>query len=98
MWYIGQEIVALSTHTKRCFEEGKVYKVDGVMLCPCGCFGVRINIGVKTNYDKMQCHTTKRIFPNEDYFNSELFAPLDSLMKEEIEELMKVETIFGVKI
>lgn len=90
MWYIGQEIV--------CIEEdavvyGKIYTVLGIKTC-CNEISLEINEPRALRTHCFRCKTPT----GGRFFVDELFAPLDSLMKEEIAELMKCDEVFGVKI
>lgn len=99
MWYIGQEVVCIDDSTKINVnvKEGKIYIVDSVQASSC-CRREVLELRGLNQTTNIRCRKCGSIKTKREHYLSSRFVPLDSLMKEEIEELMKVETIFGVKI
>lgn len=96
-FYVGQEVVCINDEQLIGVKKGLVYVIKSLFLCR-GCNDVTLTLVevIDTGSHDSLCdcgHIDRGLC-----FSQEEFEPLDSLMKEEIKELMKVETIFGVKI
>ncbi|MEI6190720.1 MAG: hypothetical protein WCP61_09900 [Chitinophagia bacterium] len=81
---IGQEIIALRTHSKNIFRKGDIVIVRNMKPAFCNCFQFAVDIGHSHPADDMHCAKCGVTFTNDDgiyWFANTNFAPLVSVKK-----------------
>ena len=79
MWYIGQDIVCIKTHSQGVVKEGQVYTIRGIKQ---GCCKVEIDVGVPVYGDKYsRCRSCGKVEKSNGvhWIYETLFKPLDEL-------------------
>ena len=86
-WYIGQDVVCIKTHSKGIVKEGEIFNIIGLQKI---CCGINLDVGIKTDFDAINCGCGKYQIANGVYWLGEvLFSPLDSLTDiSEIDEVL----------
>lgn len=95
MFYIGQEVVCIKTHSDKIVKEGEVFTIQGLKQFKCNC-GIGIDVGFKEIRTAIffnccgSCNIsyTPKINDGIWWISSELFKPLDELVS--IDELTEV--------
>jgi hypothetical protein len=88
-WYIGQPIVAIKNHVDGIFKNGDEFVIQGLKTQPC-CGRVTIYIGIQTSHGICECVCGIKS-PNDNYWDSKNFAPLDVDISELTELLTNKE-------
>ena len=84
LFHIGQEIIAVRTHSKNIFRKGDILIVRNIKSACCHCFQFSVDIGHTHTVHEMHCSKCDLVFTNEDgvyWFANTNFAPLDSAEK-----------------
>ena len=82
LFSIGQEIIALRTHSKNIFIKGDILIVRNIKPASCNCFQFCVDIGHTHTVKKMHCSKCGMSIINEDeiyWFANNNFAPLESV-------------------
>ena len=80
MFRIGQEIVAIRSHSKGVFKRGDIFLVLGVSVPPCKCFDFLVDIGREATFKQMHCSKCDGVFEHNDtiyWFANENFVPIE---------------------
>lgn len=86
MFYIGQDVVCIKTHSMGIVKEGDVYNIKELRK---GCCDVQIHVGLLTDTKYTRCFCGKLELGNGIiWFSESLFKPLDELS--DISELLEV--------
>lgn len=88
-WHIGQQIVAIRTHSQGKFKRGQDFPIKGLRGSQCKCNEVEIDIGIKDDYVEWCCPTCNMEGERDSYivwFSEHNFAPLD----QDISELTEI--------
>lgn len=96
-FYVGQDIVAIRNHSNGMFKEGDVFHIKGLKQGCCERGKLKIDIGHYLEDTHTFCtHCKRKNNPGIQWYNSDSFKPLDSLVN--IDELTEVlnEPIFEV--
>ena len=85
-FYVGQEVVAVKTHTDRDYIKGQVHKITSCVPGGCKCVGWDVTIGVRENVEfESFCCTCghSEILPanSEVVYHHTNFAPITSQFK-----------------
>ncbi len=84
-WFkIGQEVIALRTHSKNIFKKGDILIVRNIKPAPCNCFLFCVDIGHSLAIKRNEVYCSKcggvSIFEDGIYWlANDNFAPLDSI-------------------
>ena len=97
-WYIGQDIVAIKTHSRGVFKEGDIFTIKSLRTSNCKCGHILIDIGLSRAGVSTLCITCNTIkFYGDDilWFNEKCFRSLDELADiSELTEVLK-EPVFN---
>jgi hypothetical protein len=88
---IGDEIVAIKTHSQLRFEEGQIFICKALKKCSCGCGNPVVDIGLMRQNLYYLCSTSNKkiLDPISNYFfNAFTFKKLDDLV--DISELTEI--------
>jgi hypothetical protein len=89
---IGDDIVAIKSHSQNAYKKGDVFTCIGLKQSPCKCKMFTVDINIKSTYEEMLClhcnHTYKS--NNNWWFNAHLFRKLDNIVQiNEVHEILK---------
>ena len=78
-WYIGQEIVAITTHRQGAFKKGDTFIIKSLQNGKCNCTEVLIDIGVTSGINECMCPICSIRYKTNNvwWFSEKRFAPLD---------------------
>ena len=100
---IGDDIVCIndkkhSTNAKPPeVKEGTVYKCIGLRICPCGCNGYEVNIGLITNHTHIKCTNIYRETSKFTWKRASRFKKLDTLVDiSELTDILQEPVTFKV--
>jgi len=105
-WYIGQDIVALRTHSNRVFKEGDTFTIRGIKKCECIKCGdyIILDIGLGRHPQAgqtIQCadrHGIPYLCDGTIWMSEISFKPLDELADiSELVEVLETESPFSVR-
>jgi hypothetical protein len=88
---IGDDIVAIKSHSQNAYKEGDVFTCKGLKEAPCKCKTFIVDIGIKSIYEEMLCLHCNYIYNSKNnwWFNAHLFRKLDNLVQiNEIHEIL----------
>ena len=95
MWYIGQDVVSLITHTQCNLKKGDVKTISGLKQGCCN--KVLLDVGININKDRMSLCTVcgKETHSNGiGWLSEKAFKPLDELSDiSELLEVLELETV-----
>jgi len=97
MWYIGQEIVCIKTHSKNKIKRGQIFIIKGLRKSECKCNEIEIDVGIPTEggYCKcLRCGYKAKHRVSAWWFSETNFAPLEynaNAIKELIEQPIVIE-------
>ena len=99
-FYVGQEVVAISTSTQRTIIKGTHYYVHGVMQFKCGCWGV--SVGLKSSSCLSGCEDhglakTAMFNDGKAYHYWKYFRPIKRHPNAEIAEELVGEVLDNLK-
>ena len=88
---IGDDIVAIKSHSQDAYKEGDLFTCKGLKQSPCKCKTPIVDIGIKSIYKEMMCLHCKHTYKtNNLWFNAHLFQKLDNLVQiNEVHEILK---------
>jgi len=89
---VGERVVAVRTHSQRCFVKGQLFTVLGVKTIPC-CKYLVVDVGLRINHPLIECHICGSLCSNDNMFYHKNFKPLSdylsSLSETELNEIEK---------
>ncbi len=97
-WYIGQEIVAIRTHSQRLIIRGRTYKIKQLQITPCKCNNVDIDVGIPHTYNGIvECNMCgiKYSSNGHTWIDERNFAPLDQDISE-LTEILEKENVVKI--
>ena len=85
MFFIGQDIVCVKTHSMGIVKEGRVYSINSLRK---GCCEIDIDVGIRKQGHVSVCDCGDREKTDIWWLSERLFKPLDELS--DISELLEV--------
>jgi hypothetical protein len=92
---IGDDVVAIKSHSQDAYKEGDLFTCKGLKQSPCKCKTPIVDIGIKSIYKEMMCLHCKHIYNSNNnwWFNAHLFQKLDNLVQiNEVHEILRQTT------
>jgi len=87
MFYVGQRIVAVKSHSQGVFKKGDEFILKAITQRPCGCSGLYLDIGIRSGRRIGACNKCGNVYESmEWWFCESSFSPLD-YTEEEINEV-----------